>query len=197
MKIFGFTFGKQLEVALPALDYNDALEAALRATARLEADIELFRGQRVELETCVAGLEADARELVKSHNRDLEDAQDSVEAEIRAAKRAAAADLITLTEEKEDLQLQIDRLNSARKIADQEVEHMVRLADEASKLEVREATLEIQEKANTKIQTVKDNYQTKLEEIREEQVGAGDERFEQLLAALPQYKGKVKSNTGE
>ena len=176
------------------LEYNDALEAQKRENARLETRIAIMREIQADLEQQQENLRDDNKALERKHRDELQAAEEATEDGIRAAKKEARESLIETEDKLEELKRELKRLESDKKISEREIEQMIQINDEKNALELEQKTLEIQKTADKKVQKIREDYQEKLEEIREEQISAGDERFEQLLARLPEVKGRIKGD---
>jgi len=84
------------------------------------------------------------------------------------------------------------QLKSVRKIADEDIKHMMKMKEEAMKLEQKQFEMTVQEKANNDIAAVKDNYRDKLEENLQKQIEDIKSMYKEVLARLPNISAKVK-----
>ena len=103
----------------------------------------------------------------------------------------------TLKNEKENLQdniyelrRDISTMKSKFKVDEEQIKHMVKMAEEANEIKYQQKVLSNDKEKWTSIEKIKDSYRDKLEERLQKEVLDIKEMYGQVLERLPNINGK-------
>ncbi len=149
----------------------------------------------------ITDLVVSLRELIEPVIEETPSAE--LQEEINALKRERTSLKET---EIPNLKREIKKLESQRKIEDEEIKHMLKMKEEREALEREKFETKCTREKDDEIAKVKDEYANKLRDRLEQDIERGDARFVQILQRLPtatiemkedrnttrdQYEGKV------
>jgi hypothetical protein len=177
-------------------DYDDVLESYRRTQDKNEARIIAMREKIVDLEGVEERVSASIVEMKRECDQRLYDSQLQSTRSEKLAK-LNAEDAVTeakraVTEELREAKESLAEVKSSHTIAQREIEQMVTMDAERSKLELDKKIVELEKVQHAAIQSVRDEYHEKLEAIQTKQIDDGDKRFEAILARLPNTKVKLE-----
>lgn len=99
-----------------------------------------------------------------------------------------------LTEQVLELTRKVKELEQDRKIADEDIKHMVKMREERMELEFDKRVVAEEKKTATNIATVKDEYRDKMEIRLQTEVENIKEMYAQILERLPNVTARLKGN---
>ena len=141
-----------------------------------------------ELKAQLAGLQQE-----QSLSERIDELQTELVEQASLLKAAKASETDSLNRVAK-LERDIKGLESTRKIADEDIQHMIKLNEGQQALEKREFEVEKEAEKAEAIAEAKDEYRDKLEVIQKEQIKAGEKLVEQVLARLPDASMKIKAS---
>lgn len=108
-----------------------------------------------------------------------------------------SAEIKTLKESKDDLQLDIKKLELEKKNEVEETKHLVKLRDEKREIEFKKKEMELEAAKAIAIADVKDQYRDKMESQLKNETEAIKGMYAQILERLPNYNIKHVIKEGE
>lgn len=99
-----------------------------------------------------------------------------------------------LTEQVLELTRKVKELEQDRKIADEDIKHMVKMREERMELEFDKRVVAEEKKTATNIATVKDEYRDKMEIRLQTEVENIKEMYAQILERLPNVTARLKGS---
>ena len=92
------------------------------------------------------------------------------------------------------LNKKLGELESKKKIEEEELKHMVKIANEKRDLEFLKKEVEIQKSADAKVYGVREEYQKKVESNLQKQIQDTKEMYAQILKRLPDVNVRLKGD---
>ena len=128
------------------------------------------------------GFKSEEVTALKKTIKELEESEVEARKDTRVAKDALAS------------------VKNDKKMEEENIKHMVKMTKEKDKLELEKKTMEIEKEHFKKLEVVKDEYRTKLEDLLVNQIKDAKESHEKLMEHMPkieamfsnQPKGKGK-----
>jgi len=91
----------------------------------------------------------------------------------------------------------LDTLSHEKKIAEEDIKHMVKLKEERLEIEHQKRLNDMVLEKSKDIATIKDEYRDKLEEFLQAQVKDMRKMYEQILNRLPDINVSLKGNIND
>ncbi len=96
-----------------------------------------------------------------------------------------------IKELKHDAKLQKEELASKKKLAEQEIKSLVKVAEKKRDIELAEEKVKLKEEQHQAIADVKDEYQDKTTQLLEKQLAEFRTMYDAILARLPNLSAKL------
>lgn len=92
------------------------------------------------------------------------------------------------------LEKKIAQLESKKKIEEEEIKHLVKIATEKREIEFQKKEMQIEKDADSKVMKVKQDYQDKIESNLHKQIEDTKQMYAEILARLPNISVKLKGD---
>ncbi len=112
---------------------------------------------------------------------ELQQERDDLKAEVKA-----------LTKDRKELKADVEELKLKKKIEDEDIKHMVKMAEEANELKVKKAIMDAEAKKAQDVAQVKDAYRDKMEKFLVKQADDVKDMYSEILKRLPDVSVRFK-----
>lgn len=112
-------------------------------------------------------------------------------------ERELEVEVSDLYKERGRLKKEVEDLKIARKIADEDIKHMVRIKEEKMAVEQERKELERDRKKASEVETIRNEYRDKIERGLEEQIKNMRGMYDAILARLPDVNVALSGKVGK
>lgn len=113
--------------------------------------------------------------------------------ELESEKKGLEVVIKGLESDKKSLKEQVEELKLKKKLEDEDIKHMVKMAEESSALALQKKELALEKEKAKDVAEVKDKYRDKLEKNLEKQLVDMRGMYDAILKRLPDVSVKMKS----
>mgnify|MGYP003133356900 CR=1 FL=1 len=110
---------------------------------------------------------------------------------LRREKRQLEDDLAKL---KHNHHLDLEKIESKKKIADEDIKHMVKMKEEKLQVEYEKNSLKNERSKDIEVAEIRDDYRIKIEQRLETEVKNMKEMYGEILKRLPNVNVRLKGD---
>lgn len=119
----------------------------------------------------------------KSKSR-LQNEVEGLEKEIESLK----AKEFSAREDKRKAEDDLAKVKHEKKLETEDIKHMIKMKEEKNALELEKKKVDVEREYFNKIEAVKDDYRTKLEDLLKNQIKDGKESHDKLMEHMPKIE---------